>query len=187
MRKLILQKKKKNLDTITQYEKIKVESFKENILQNLRNNIKEIFDSEFTIFKSKCEELVQTSSVRYNKQIDHLQNELKTKDKIIDQLLKSLSSLTNSELESKNNIIHKLLDQTNDEEKKKSIQRQNDINTKSDIADNKSDEKDSTTKIKAYAERNKANNSANNTKSRDVKPKTNKRKKIRVVILGDSM
>ena len=116
MRKLILQKK--NLDTITQYEK--VECLKKNILQNLRNNINEIFDSEFTIFKSKCEELVQTSSVRYKKQIDHLQNELKTKEKIIDQLFKSLSSLTNSELESKNNIIHKLLDQTNDEEKKKS-------------------------------------------------------------------
>ena len=102
-------------------KKNKVESFKENILQNLRNNIKEIFESKFTIFKSKYEELVQTSSIRYNKQIDHLQNELKTKDKIIDQLLKSLSSLTNSELESKNNIIHKLLDQTNDEEKKKPI------------------------------------------------------------------
>ena len=70
-----------NIDIMTQHEKIKVESFKENILQNLRNNIKEILDSEFTIFKSKCEELVQTSSVRYNKQIDHLQNELKTKDK----------------------------------------------------------------------------------------------------------
>ena len=177
----------KNMDTITQYVKIKVKSFKENILQNLRNNIKEIFDSEFTIFKSKCEELVQTSSVRYNKQIDHLQNELKTKDKIIDQLLKSLSSLTNSELESKNNIIHKLLDQTNDEEKKKSIQRQNDINTKSDIADNKSDEKYSNKKTKEHAERNKANNSPNNTESRDVKPKTNKGKKIRVEILVDSM
>ena len=74
MQKLILQKK---TDT-TQYEKIKVESFKENILQNLRYNIKEIFDSEITIFKSKCEELVQKSSVRFNKQIDHLQNELKT-------------------------------------------------------------------------------------------------------------
>ena len=94
-------------------------------------------------------------SVGYNKQIDHLQNELKTKDKIIYQLLKSLSSLTNSELESKNNIIHKLLDQTNDEDRKKSIQRQNDINTKSDIADNKSDEKDSfnsTKKIKGHTE-----------------------------------
>ena len=111
---------------------------------------------------------------------------MKTKDKIIDQLLKSLSSLTNSELESKNNIIHKLLDQTNDEEKKKSIQRQNDINTKSDIADNKSDEKDSfnsTKKIKEHAERNKTNNLRNMT----LKPKTNKRKKIHVEILGDSM
>ena len=119
-----------------------------------------------------------------------MQNELKTKDKIIDQLLKSLSSLTNSELESKNNIIHKFFDQTNDEEKKKWIQRENDINTKSDIADNKSNEKDSfnsTKKTKEHAERNKANNSPNNNESRDVKPKTNKRKKIRVEILGDSM
>ena len=115
-----------------------------------------------------------------------MQNELKTKDKIIDQLLKSLSSLTNSELESKNNIIHKLLDQTN-EEKKKPIQRQNDINTKSDIADNKSDEKHSSKKTKEHAERNKANNSPNNTESRDVKPKINKRKKMRVEILSDSM
>ena len=52
---------------MTQYEKIKVKSFKENILQNLQNNIKEIFDSEFTIFKHKCEQLVQTMSVRYSK------------------------------------------------------------------------------------------------------------------------
>ena len=156
---------------MTQYEKIKVKSFKENILQN---NIRGIFESEFTIFKSKCEDLVQTTSVRYNKQIDHLQNELKLKEKIIDQLLKSLRNLTNSELESKNNIIHKLFDQTNDEEKKKSIRRQNDINTKSDIVDNKSDEKDSvdgTKKIKERSERNKANNSPNNTQSSNVKTK----------------
>ena len=69
---------------MTQYEKIKVESFEEHILQNMCNNVKEIFDSKFTIFKSKFEELAQTSSVRYNKQTEHLQNELKTKDKIID-------------------------------------------------------------------------------------------------------
>ena len=133
MQKLILQKK---TDTTTQYEKLKVESFKENILQNLRYNIKEIFDSEITIVKSKCEELVQKSSVRFNKQIDQKKtnkNELKTNNKKIDQLFfKSLSNLTNSDLESKCNI-HKLLDQTNDEEKKKSIQCQNEINTKSDI------------------------------------------------------
>ena len=171
-------------------KKLKPEVLKKTFKQKLQNNIKEIFDSKFTIFKSKCEELVQTLSVRYNKQIDHLQNELKTKDKIIDQLLKSLSSLTNSELESKNNIIHKLLDQTNDEEKEKWIPHQNDINTKSDIADNKSDEKDSfnsTKQIKEHAERNKANNLPNSTESRDVKPKTTKRKKIRVEILGDFM
>ena len=42
MQKLILQK---NIDTMTHNEKIKVESFKEKILQNLRN-IKERFDSE---------------------------------------------------------------------------------------------------------------------------------------------
>ena len=56
-----------------------------------------------------------------------------------DQLLKS----ANSELESKNNIIHKLLGQTNDAKKKKSIRRQNKISTKFGIADNKSDEQDS--------------------------------------------
>ena len=78
---------------MTQHEKIKIEGSKENILQNLRNNFKEICDSELTIFKSKCEELVQTLSVMQDKQIDHLQNELKTKDKIIDQLLKSLAQL----------------------------------------------------------------------------------------------
>ena len=68
-------------------------------MQNLRNNINEIFDSKFTILKSKCEELIQTSSVRYKKQIYHLQNKLKAKDKIIEQFLNSFSSLINFELE----------------------------------------------------------------------------------------
>ena len=71
--------------------------------------------------------------------------------------------------------------------RKKPIQRQNDINAKSDIADNKSDKKHSSKKTKEHAERNKTNNSPNNTESRDANPKTNKRKKIRVEILGDSM
>ena len=57
--------------------------------------------------------------------------------------LKSFSSLTNSELESKSNIIHKLLDQTNDNDKKKSTRRQNDIKSNSNTDDNKSDEIDS--------------------------------------------
>ena len=61
---------------------------------------------------------------------------------------------------------------------------------KSDIADNKSDAKDSfdsTKKIKEHAERNEANNLPNNIESRDVKPKINKRKKTDVEILVDSM
>ena len=68
--------------------------------------------------------------------------------------------------------------------------RQNDINTKTDTPDSKSDEKDSfdsTKKIQERAERNKTNNSPNNTEFRDVKLKTKKRKKIRVEILSDSM
>ena len=64
MQELFLQKKHRHNDKVW---KIKFESFKENILQNLRNNIKQILYIEFTILKSKCKELVQTSSVRYNK------------------------------------------------------------------------------------------------------------------------
>lgn len=93
-----------------------------NLLKEI--GIKEIFDSEFTTFKSKCEELAETSSVRDNKQTDHSQNGLKIKFKKIDQLLKSLDNLTNSELESKNNIMHELIDPTNEEEKKNSIRCQ---------------------------------------------------------------
>ena len=149
------------------YEKIKIEKLKKNILQNLLNRIKEIFDSKFTTFKSKCEKLAETSSVRDNKQTDHLQNGLKTKIKIIDQHLKSLNNLTKSELESKNNNIHELIDQTNDEEKKLDT-TQNNINAKSNTAKNKSDEKDSsdsTKKIKKHAGKNKANNSQNKFES----------------------
>ena len=46
---------------------------------------------------------------------------------------------------------------------------------------------DSTKKTKEHAERNKANNLSNNTEFRNVKPKTNKKKKVRVRILGDPM
>ena len=116
-----------------------------------------------------------------------MQIELKPIDKITDQLLKLLSCLTNFEFETKNKIIHKSLDQTNDGEKKKSIRRQNDINIKLDVADNKSGEKDnfdSTKETKEHAERNKANNSSNNTEFRNVKPKTNKKKKVRVRMLN---
>ena len=64
------------------------------------------------------------------------------------------------------------------------------LNTKSDTGDKKSVEKDyfdNTKKIKEHPERNKANNLPNSTESRDVKLKTNKRKKVRVEILCGCM
>ena len=46
-----------DIDTIS--EKIKIQSFKDNILQNLRKNIIEIFDAELVNFKAHCEDLVK--------------------------------------------------------------------------------------------------------------------------------
>ena len=42
-----------NMDAIS--EKIKIQSFKDNILQNLRKNIIEIFAAELVNFKAHCE------------------------------------------------------------------------------------------------------------------------------------
>ena len=44
-------------------EKIMIQSFKDNISQNLRGNIVEIFDTELVNFKAQCEDLVKKSSV----------------------------------------------------------------------------------------------------------------------------
>ena len=174
------------------YEKVKIENFKDDILKNLRHNIKELFDNEFTIFKSKCEELVETSSLRYNKQIDHLQNEIKSKDKIIDQLIISLTNLTNSELESKNRIIHKLIDTNNNEENQHSVRHQHQIDKNVDAIKKKSiipecSESDSIKKIKEHVEKTKVDNLPNKIKSTEAKAIPTPKKKIRVEILGDSM
>ena len=45
------------IDTIS--EKIKIQSFKDNILQNLHENIIEIFDAELNNFKAQYEDLVK--------------------------------------------------------------------------------------------------------------------------------
>ena len=103
-----------NIDAIS--EKIKIQSFKDNILQNLRENIIEIFDAELVNFKAQCEDLVKKSCADYNKIVDQLQDELKSKDHIINKLLTTIGDLTSSELKSKDNIIHKLLNQSNCEE-----------------------------------------------------------------------
>ena len=44
-----------NIGTI--WEKIKIQSFKDNNLQNLRENISEIFDPQLVNFKAQCEDL----------------------------------------------------------------------------------------------------------------------------------
>ena len=179
-------------NSIPDYEKVKIENFKDDILKNLRHNIKELFDNEFTIFKSKCEELVETSSLRYNKQIDHLQNEIKSKDKIIDQLIISLTNLTNSELESKNRIIHKLIDTNNNEENQHSVRHQHQIDKNVDAIEKKSvipecSDSDSIKKIKEHVEKTKVDNLPNKIKSTEAKAIPTPKKKIRVEILGDSM
>ena len=47
-------------------EKIKIQSFKDNILQNLRENIIEIFDAELVNFKAHCEDLVKKCRLQQN-------------------------------------------------------------------------------------------------------------------------
>ena len=103
-----------NIDAIS--EKIKIQSFKDNILQNLRENIIEIFDAELINFKVQCEDLVKKSCADYNKIVHQLQDELKSKDHIINKLLTTIGDLTSTELKSKDNIIHKLINQSNCEE-----------------------------------------------------------------------
>ena len=93
-----------------------IQSFKDNILQNLRKNIIEISDTELVNFKAQCEDLVKKSCADYNKVIGQLQDELKSKDHIINKLLTTIGDLTSSELKLKDNIIHKLINQNNCEE-----------------------------------------------------------------------
>ena len=59
-----------DMDAIS--EKIKIQSFKDNILQNLRENIIEIFDAKLVNFKAQCEDLVKKSCADYNKIVDQL-------------------------------------------------------------------------------------------------------------------
>ena len=88
------------IDTI--YEKIKIQSFKDNILQNLCEYISEIFDAE--LYSS-----VLKLGGDYNKIIDQLEDELKSRDHIIKKLRTTIVDLTSSELKSKDNFIHKLI------------------------------------------------------------------------------
>ena len=175
------------------YEKIKIENFKGDILKNVHKDIKELVNNEFTIFKYKCEELIESASFRYTKQLEHLQSEIKSKDRIIDQLLNSLTNLTNSEFESKNNIIQKLIDKNNIEGNIQSVRRRNDKNELTDPVKSQSDKSDysnvgdSIKNIQEHVEKMKANGSPNKNKTNDEKVKSTPKKKIRVEIVGDSL
>ena len=62
------------------YEKTKIQNLKDKILQNFSDNLWEVFDSGFKTFKSNCEGLVEHAFIKYDKQIEHLQGELKSED-----------------------------------------------------------------------------------------------------------
>ena len=183
-----------NIDTI--YEKIKIQSFKDNILQNLRENIIEIFNTELANFKAQCEDLVKKSCADYNKIIGQLQDELKSKDYIINKLLTTIADLTSSELKSKDNIIHKLINQNNCEEnaKRTSI---NQSSTKITSDNTKSiDDSDKNNSINAIKEQvatikeNSTSVISNNQRSEKSKTQVSKAKPEKmshIEIIGDSM
>ena len=54
--------------------------------------------------------MVVKSNTSLNSQIKHLQEELRSKDEIINQTLALLSNITNNELQSKNDTVNKLTD-----------------------------------------------------------------------------
>ena len=84
------------------YEKIKIQNFKDIILQNLC----EIF-IELVNFEARYEDLVKKSCADYSKIIDHLQDELKSKDHTINKPLTTIRDLTSSELKLKDSITNR--------------------------------------------------------------------------------
>ena len=177
-------------------EKIKIQSFKDNILQNLRENIIEIFDAELANFKAQCQDLVKKSCADYSKISDQLQDELKSKDHIINKLLTTIRDLTSTELKSKDNIIHKLINQSNCEENTNRISM-NQSSTKitsgntQDIND--SDKNNSVNTIKEQVATIKENsrsvesNNQRSEKSKDQPSKAKPEKKSHIEIIRDSM
>ena len=92
------------------YEKNQIVRFKNKILQSSQGDIKNLFDSEFEFLKSRHEDLVVKSNATFNSQTKHLQEELKSKDEIINQTLILLSDITNTVIQSKSDIVNKLID-----------------------------------------------------------------------------
>ena len=182
-----------NIDAIS--KKIKIQSFKEKILQNLRENIVEIFDAELVNSKTQCEDIVKKSCADYNKIVDQLQDELKSKDHIMNKLLTTIGDLTSSELKSKD-IIQKLINQSNCEVNINRISM-NQSSTKI-ISDNTQDINDSekNNSVNAIKEqvatikensRSVESNNQRSEKSKNQVRKTTPEKKSHIEIIRDSM
>ena len=183
-----------DIDAIS--EKIKIQSFKDNILQNLRKNIIEIFDAELVNFKAHCEDLVKKSCADYNKIVDQLQDELKSKDHIINKLLTTIGDLTSTELKSKDNIINKLINQNNCEENTNRIsmnQSSTKITSENTQDINDSDKNNTVDTRKEQVPTIKKNsrsvesNNQRSEKSKNQLSKTKPEKKSHIEIIGDSM
>ena len=82
---------------------------KTTLLQNLCGNVYKIFDAKLINFKAQCESLVKKVICR----LQQLQDKLKLKDHVINTLITTIGHLTSSELNSKDNVIHKLINQNN--------------------------------------------------------------------------
>ena len=183
-----------NMDAIS--EKIKIQSFKDNILQNLRENIIEIFDAELVNFKAQCEDLVKKSCADYNKIVDQLHSGLKSKNHIINKLLTTIGDLTSTELKSKDNIIHKLINQSNCQENTNRIpmnQSSTKITSNNTQDINDSDKNNSVNTIKEQVATIKGNsrsvesNDQTSEKSKHQLSKAKPEKKSHIEIIGDSM
>ena len=180
-----------------QSSNIKIQSFKDRILQNLRENIIEIFNTELVNFKAQCEDLVKKSCTDYNKIIGQLQDELKSKGYIINKLLTTIGDLISSELKSKDNIIYKLINQNNCEENtnRTSInQSSTKITSDNTQSINDSDKNNSVNAIKEQAATIKENSTSsvksNNQRSEKSKTQVSKakpEKKSHIEIIRDSM
>ena len=140
--------------------------------------------------------MVKNSCADYNKTKSQLQDELKSKDHIINKLLRKIGDLTSLELKSKDIIIHKLINQNNCEENtnRTSInQSLTKITSDDNQSINDSDKNNSIHAIKeqvAAIKENSTSVKSNNQRSEKPKTQVSKaklEKKLHIEIIGDSM
>lgn len=153
-------------------------------MQSLDEDIKKLFDNEFKFLNSRCEDLIVKSDPTLNSRIKHLQEELILKDEIINQTLALLSNITNTKLQSKNDIATKLIDDS-------IVSNRN--SRKSDINILEHDKKNNNNKKKNEWTNNAIKDHVKNAKI-DYEIKSNfeniykmQLKKTRIEVVGDSM